>query len=158
MHSSEFARRQQLEQRGMVERGEVMPALMIEPPENADASMCFWCGDITDTLLFGPARLEGKKAFTRRQLAPAALWEAPPTHEPCKTCLELRSRGTCFLEAAGPEGEGRPTGRWWILTEKAVRTLIRLDATAEKILTARTAFIRPDEARRVGLYDVEART
>ena len=153
MDSNEFARRQPVEQRGMVERGEVMPALMVEPAENVDASMCFWCGDATDTLLFAPARTESKKAFRLRQITSAEPREVTLTHEPCWACLELMSRGVCFVETAGPEGEARPTGRWWILPEKAVRTLVRFDALAAEILRARTAFIREPDARRVGLYD-----
>lgn len=149
MDSKEFVRLQVVEQRGMVERGEVMPALMIEP---AEEQLCFWCGDATDLLLFGPARTEGKKAFKLRQLATTERWPETLTQNPCQSCSEILGRGICFVEA---DADAQPTGRWWLLPERAVRTLVRFDSLADEIVTRKKTLIVREDADRMGLFDRE---
>ena len=158
MDSSEFVQHlPRITQQGMVERGEVMAGIMLDPKHGVNPSLgcCFWCGEAIDVLLFGRLRSETKKAFGMRLIDTAAPREVVTSHEPCKACLEIMGRGICLMEATGPEDKAEPTGRYWVVTEACVRKIVKFDALADEIVTKGKSWISPGDAQRVGLYDVE---
>ncbi len=155
MDSNEFAILQVVTQRGMVERGETMPGIMIDPIPGIPSG-CFWCGDATDVLLFRRLRDESKKAFGLRMIDTHSPREVSRDYEPCEDCRELMSRGVCFKETHEREGIPNLTGRYWVVTARTVRALTKFQALADQIVAKRTAFISRADARRVGLYDAEA--
>ena len=66
MDSNEFARMQTVAAQGMVERGEVMNGIMLDPTHGVNPSLgcCFWCGEAVDVLLFGRLRSETSITYT----------------------------------------------------------------------------------------------
>ncbi len=155
MDSNEFATLQVVTQRGMVERGEVMPGLMIEPIPGFQSG-CFWCGDATDVLLFRKLRDESKKAFGLRMIDTHSPREVARDYEPCKDCRELMGRGVCLRETHEREGIPNLTGRYWVVEARTVRALTKFQALADQIVAKRKTFISRADARRCGFYDLEA--
>ncbi len=155
MDSKEFVRLQAVAQRCMVERGEVMAGIMVTPKRGLPGG-CFWCGRATSVLLFGRLRYESKKAFGRRAIDTDTTREVATDHKPCKACKEIMGRGICLKEATGDEGDAKPTGRYWVVTESCFRKIVKREALADAIVAKRRNWISEADAHQVGLYDTEA--
>ncbi len=155
MDSNEFVQMQQVAQRGMVERGEVMPALMIATTPG-DLSGCFWCGESTDVLLFGKLRDESKKAFGTRMIDTATPHDPPTDFKPCGDCREIMGRGICLTEITGSEEKPEVTGRYWVVTPRYIRAIVKFQALADDIIAERKTCISHEAAKRIGLFDGEA--
>lgn len=158
MDSAEFTRLHEVEAQNMVARGEVMVGIMVSPKHGGNPSMrcCFWCGKPIDILLFGRLKPGTAKASMIRGPDAEAPHNIITDYEPCDDCAELMSRGICFMEAEGDEKDVKPTGRYWVLAEDAVKKLVTSDALLARILEKRKAFITEEQARTIGFYDAEA--
>lgn len=100
---------------------------------NPSIEVCFWCGeDRGGVVLFG--RLKDDQAAPRR---------ACVSYEPCKECQGQMDRGITLI-AVDPEDDHTPTGPWAVLTEDAVRRLLRdSPENLQAALTHRKVLMHP---------------
>ncbi len=152
MDSSEFVLCPAVEQRDMVERGEVMPGIMVNPPSGPQRG-CFWCGDFMDILLFGRARDEAKRRFKQREILARPVYEIADAYEPCPECVGIMNRGVSLLEIA----DGNlPTGRYWVLPPETLPRIVLDQTLCYRIVVAGKAYIHREDAKRVGLFNAGA--
>lgn len=157
MDSAEFCRLHEVAQQNMVAKGKVMPGIMVDSTRSVERC-CFWCGDPVDVLLFGSLNKKQREALRQSfgDNADADL-KIVTDREPCAECQEVMDRGVCLMEATREEEETVPTGRYWVLTEKAIRALVNLPGMADSIISKKRALIGKDVARKIGLYDCDGR-
>jgi hypothetical protein len=134
----------------MVERGEVMPGIMVNPSSGPQRG-CFWCGDVMDILLFGGTRDESKRRFKQREILVKPVYEsAGSAYEPCSECAGVMNRGVSLLEIA----DGNlPTGRYWVLSPEALPRIVLDQTLCYRIVVAGKAYIHREDAKRVGLFN-----
>jgi len=113
-----------------------MSSIRLHPKHgvNPTISQCFWCGAEKNELALLGAAYRG---------------EAPRhmvlDYEPCDACQANFDKGIALLEATQAHGEAaKPTGRYVVATEDAVRRWFQPQETVEQILEARKAFIERD--------------
>ncbi len=152
MDSNEFVLGDPRERRGMVERGEVMAGIMVNPPSGQQLG-CFWCGDPTDVLLFGRARDESKRRFKQREILAKPVYEIAGAYEPCPGCAEIMNRGVSLLETA----DGNlPTGRYWVFPPETLPRIVLDQTLCYRIVVAGKAYIHREDAKHVGLFNAGA--
>ena len=151
--SYEFCRLNSVSQINMVANGEVMAGIRMDPKSDV-TRCCFWCGTPVDILLVG--KLTKKQRETLREdMSDGASASIVIGHDPCTACAEVMSRGICLVESVTVDGETFPSGRYWVLTEEAIRKLINLPGLADRIISRKRALIGQETAQKIGLYDGE---
>jgi hypothetical protein len=101
---------------------------------------CFWCGKEEGSLaLLG--RLKGDAEAPRHGAV---------DYEPCAACKEQWDAGIALVEMVPADGQHpelvdgmRPTGRYLVVKEDAVRRMIHPPALLEQVLRWRRAYIEP---------------
>lgn len=136
-----------------------MTGIRVDPKHGTDPALrcCFWCGEPKDVLLFGKMRSETKKAFKLRELCPRAPHKVIVDHEPCAACVEIMSRGICFMETDGEGKDSRLTGHYWVLAESVVKEFVTPPELLAAMLEKRKTYVGRETAKRIGLYDAPVR-
>ena len=124
---------------------------------NPSVGVCFWCGEDDTVILFG--RLPGDREAPRRVCL---------SYDPCKKCEEKMALGIRVMECderATQDGqqpinpgqflEVYPAGRWWVITEEAVRRFITDVDTCDQVIAKRGVMLPVELCKRLGFYDVE---
>lgn len=122
---------------------------------NPTIPLCFWCGEGRNEVALLGAAYKG---------------EAPHNllldYEPCDSCGEKMALGITLVEATQrpafthqrviQEPDVYPTGKWWVMKEDAVKRIFTPGKTVEAMLEKRKAFIDPETAVTLGLYQEQA--
>ena len=109
---------------------------------NPSMGVCFWCGKEDGTILM-LGRNKGKEA-PRHVIG---------TMEPCATCKTNMATGITLMEATFDNDEPKPTGRWVVMKEEAARRVF-VGEVAEQMMKMRKAFLSPETAKAMGLFEV----
>ncbi len=153
MDSAEFCRLHEVSQINMVAKGEVMPGIMMDPDASVERC-CFWCGTPTDILMFASLNKKQREMLRQNMVTDENdVAKIVIGHDPCNSCSEMMGRGICLMEAYRENEETLPTGRYWVFTEKAIRSLVKVPGLADSIVSKKRALIEMDTAKRIGLYD-----
>ncbi len=105
-------------------------------------SICFWCGNEKEEILIG------KKAISEEKIQTKAIGN----YDPCEQCKSGMSNGITLIEATeNPIAVGQkklqhgfPTGRWAVLPEETIRSLIQDEQMLKKILKSRKTLTHPE--------------
>jgi len=112
---------------------------------NPSLGICFWCGEHTnEIILFG--KIKDDKEAPR---------EACVSMEPCDKCKENMSMGITIMEATNTYDGPKPTGRWWVLTEDAIKRIFNSEDQLENVLSKRKCFMEPETIKLIGLEGYE---
>lgn len=121
---------------------------------NPSIGKCFWCGeDSGEIILFGKLRDDV---------------EAPRTcminYEPCTKCEEAMALGvTLVVVSPKPVVDNQaaihpghyPTGKWFVVTEDAIRRFVQPEHMVLQILETKKAFVPQEVVDMLGLENVE---
>lgn len=134
-----------------------MSSLRLHPKHgvNPTCGVCFWCGKDDGTVALLGAAYRGE-APHRMVLG----------YEPCAKCKADMALGIALIECTGePRHENQrsmngdshprayPTGRWFVMTEEAVRRIFDPEA-AEAAVRHRKAFIATEAVEALGLASI----
>jgi hypothetical protein len=120
-----------------------MSSIRLHPKHGVNPTMgvCAWCGQPDGSVALLGAAYHGE--------APRYM---VVSDEPCDSCKSHMAKGITFIEAReSTVGRGpQRTGRWCVLTEDAVRRLVREPLLAH-VLKHRKALLEPETWERMGL-------
>lgn len=111
-------------------------------------TQCFWCGEDKGIAIDKYAT----KAGCDTSIKPVVI-----DYEPCDACLAQQSEGFTLIETVKEQPEDQrpeiqegiyPTGNLWVITNEAAENIF---PTTE----GRKAFISPDIAKKLGLYELK---
>lgn len=116
---------------------------------NPSLGVCFWCGQEDGSVLM-LGKLPGDKEAPRRTIN---------GYEPCGECKKGMERGITFIQMSkvplldeqSTVGEGYPTGRWVVVKEDAVKTIVQPPELLESLLKTRKAFVWVEDWKQMGL-------
>ena len=97
---------------------------------NPTLAVCFWCGKERGDIALLGAAYKGE-APTRMVI----------DYAPCDACKAERAKGVTLIECSGDEGDPRPTGRWCVVNDAAIRRCIVPTEQAEAVIKARAAYL-----------------
>ena len=146
MEAYDFARLSEEEAHPLVRRGDVTTGVRVTSNETG---CCFWGGRVEDVLLFRKFRKNVRKVLGLKGPDPLFTCDAVPNYTPCADCSELMSRGVTVFEVRSDQ---RPTGTYWVVTEKFIQQKFRPPAFVSQVLTHGEVHVDEGVARKLGLY------
>ena len=106
---------------------------------NPSINVCFYCDQDKNEIIL-PGKLKGDAQAPMR-----SVWNL----EPCDTCKGYMEKGILLISVDEAKSSDRQnpwcTGGWVVVTEEAVRRMVKPDELADTICKRRMAFV-PDEA------------